>query len=84
MALVLSFDFSKAFDSVSHRLVTNKLNKKVPDITPYIVIWVIDFLKDRQQRVCVHKVMAPFLPVNQGVPKVLFWGLYFLLSWLMI
>ena len=76
MALVLSFDFSKAFDSVSHRLV--------PDITPYIVIWVIDFLKDRQQRVCVHKVIAPFLPVNQGVPKALFWGLHFLLSWLMI
>ena len=74
MALVLSFDFSKAFDSVSHRLVTNKLNKKVPDITPYIVIWIIDFLKDRQQRVCVHKVMAPFSPVNQGVPKALFWG----------
>ena len=84
MALVLSFDFAKAFDSVSHRLVTNKPNKKVPDITPYIVIWVIDFLKDRQQRVCVHKVMAPFLPVNQGVLKALFWGLYFLLSWLMI
>ena len=80
MALVLSFDFWKAFDSVSHRLVTNKLNKKVPDITPYIVLWVTDFLKDHQQRVCVHKVMAPFLPVNQGVPKALFWGLYFFLS----
>ena len=44
---VLSFDFSKAFDSVSHRVVTDKL-KKVPDINPYIVNWVIDFLKDRQ------------------------------------
>ena len=47
MALVLSFDFSKAFDSVSYRLVTNKRNKKVPHITPYIVIWVIDFLIKR-------------------------------------
>ena len=28
---VLSFDFSKAFDSVSHRVVTDKL-KEVPDI----------------------------------------------------
>ena len=65
---VLSFDFSKAFDSVSHRLVTDKL-KKVPDINPYIVNWVIDFLKDRQQRVCVDKVKAPFLPVNRGVPQ---------------
>ena len=40
----------------------------MPDINPYIVNWVTDFLKDRQQRVCVDKVMAPFLPVNRGVP----------------
>ena len=65
---VLSFDFSKAFDSVSHRVVTDKL-KKVPDINPYIVNWVIDFLKDRQQRVCVDKVVTSFLPVNRGVPQ---------------
>ena len=45
------------------------LRKKVPDINPYIVNWVIDFLEDRQQRVCVDKVMAPFLPVNNLVPR---------------
>ena len=65
---VLSFDFSTAFDSVSHRVVTDKL-KKVPDINPYIVNRVIDFLKDRQQRVCVDKVMTSFLPVNRGVSQ---------------
>ena len=65
---VLSFDFSKAFGSVSHRVVTDKL-KKVPDINPYIVNWVIDFLKDRQHRACVDKVMTSFLPVNRGVPQ---------------
>lgn len=65
---VLSFDFSKAFDSVSHRVVTDKL-KKVTDLNPYIVNWVTDFLKDRQQRVCVDKVMTSFLPVNRGVPQ---------------
>ena len=65
---VLSFDFSKAFDSVSHGIVSDKL-KKVPDINPSIVNWVIDFLKDRQQRVWVGKVMVPFLAVNRGVPQ---------------
>ena len=65
---VLPFDFSKAFDSVSHRAVTDNF-KKVPDINTYIVNWVIDFLKDRQQRVCGDKVMAPFLPLNQGMPQ---------------
>ena len=70
---VLSFDFSKAYDSVSHRVVTDEL-KKVPEINPCIVNWVIDFLKDSQQRVRVDKVMAPFLPVNRGVPQVTFLG----------
>ena len=62
----LSFDFSKAFDSVSHRVVTDEL-KKVPEINPCIVNWVIDFLKDSQQR-------ALFLPVNRGVPQGTFLG----------
>ena len=47
---VLSFDFSKAFDSVSHRIVIDKL-RTVADINPYIVTWVIDFLKDRNELV---------------------------------
>ena len=37
---VLSFDFSKAFDSVSHHVVSEKL-KLVPNINLYIVNWVI-------------------------------------------
>ena len=41
---VLSFDFSKAFDSVTHRILIDNL-KKVPDINPYIVNWVIDLRK---------------------------------------
>ena len=41
----------------------------MPDINPYIVNWVIDFLKDRQQRVCVDKVKTQFLPVSRGVPQ---------------
>ena len=65
---VLSFDFSKAFDSVSHRIVIDKL-RTVADINPYIVNCVIDFLKDRKQRVCVDNITVPFLPINRGVPQ---------------
>ena len=43
---VLSYDFSKPFDSVPNRVVTDK-RKKLPDINPSIVNWVIDFFKDR-------------------------------------
>ena len=58
---VLSFDFSKAFDSVSHRVLC--------DINPYIINWVISFLCDRQQRVMVDGVVTEFLNINKGVPQ---------------
>ena len=50
---VFSFDSSKAFDYVSHNVVSKKL-KIVPGINHYVINWVIDFLKDRSQRVCVY------------------------------
>ena len=64
---VLSFDFSKAFDSVSHRVLCDKL--KSYDINPYIINWVISFLCDRQQRVVVDGVVTKFLNINRGVPQ---------------
>ena len=64
---VLSFDFSKAFDSVSHRLLCDKL--KPYDINPYIINWVISFLCNRQQRVLVDRVVTKFLNINKGVPQ---------------
>jgi hypothetical protein len=65
---VFSFDFSKAFDSVSHNILCNKL--KLLSLNPYIVNWTINFLIGRQQRVIVDGVTAQFLPNNQGVPQV--------------
>ena len=48
---VLSFDFSKAFDSVSHKIVCDEL--VFYDLTPYITNWIISFLSDRKKRVVV-------------------------------
>ena len=45
-------DFSKAFDSVRHVLLSEKL-ETVP-LNPYIINWYLNFLKDRQQRVYVY------------------------------
>ena len=64
---VLSFDFSKAFDSVFHRVLCDKL--KSYDINPYIINWVISFLCDRQQRVVVYGAVTKFLNINRGVPQ---------------
>ena len=48
---VFSFDFSKAFDTVPHEILRNKL-KELP-ISPYIINWIIDFLTSRYQRVVI-------------------------------
>lgn len=58
---ILTMDFSKAFHSVNHNLLTAKL-KQLP-LNPYIVNWYHSFLHERQQRVsssnhvCTQKVV---------------------------
>ena len=54
---------SKAFDSVPHDVVSNKL--KPLDINPYIT----NFLDSRKQRVVVDGVTTEFLSINRGVPQ---------------
>ena len=76
-----SFDFSKAFDSVSHRVLCKKLVSY--EINPYIKNWIMSFLCDRQQRVVVDGVVTSFLNINRGFPKGLCLDPYCLLSWLM-
>ncbi len=64
---VLSFDFSKAFDSVPHDLLFEKV-KKLP-INPYVVNWLISFLENRIQRVMVDGIATEYLHINRGVPQ---------------
>ena len=48
---VYSFDFSKAFDLVSHQIVRNKL--KSYNINPHVINWIINFFIDLKQRFVV-------------------------------
>lgn len=64
---VYSFDFSKAFDSVSHQILCDKL--KSLDVNPFIVNWIISFLSNRMQRVVVDGVSTEFVSINKGVPQ---------------
>ena len=64
---VLSFDFSKAFDTVSHKIICEKL--KSTNINPYIINWIISFLDNRKQRVVVDDVITAFVSINRGVPQ---------------
>ena len=64
---VLSFDFSKAFDTVSHYILSDKL--KATDINRYVINWILDFLSQRKQRVVVDGITTKFIDINRGVPQ---------------
>jgi hypothetical protein len=64
---VLSFDFSKAFDSVPHELLFEKV-EELP-IKPYVVNWIISFQENRIQRVMVDGIVTEYLYINRDVPQ---------------
>ena len=62
---IFSFDFSKAFDSVSHNILCSKF--KQVNINPYIINWLISFLDQRKQRVVVDGYRTKYVSINRGV-----------------
>ena len=60
-------DFRKAFDLVDHHILFGKL--LTLGIKPTVVNWVIDFLRNRQQRVKLSGVFSDWLDVPAGVPQ---------------
>ena len=61
------FDLRKAFDSVPHRVLLDKL--KNLQLSDHILKWICDFLTDRKQRVVVNGEISETLPVILGVPQ---------------
>lgn len=64
---IFSFDFSKAFDSVSHRILVSKLRDV--DINPYILNWLISFISNRKQQVVVDNIITEYIDITRGVPQ---------------
>ena len=64
---LFAMDFSKAFESVKHELLANKL-KKLP-MNPHITNWYLNFLKDRKQRECCNNFECDWKPVNIGTTQ---------------
>lgn len=63
---MLSFDSSKAFDTVSCNIICDKL--KSTNINPYIINWITSLLDDRKQRLVVDDVVTAFVDIFWGVP----------------
>jgi len=60
-------DFAKAFDSVSHAKLLQKV--KSYGINYELYTWVSEFLSNRTQRVYIQNDVSDFLPVISGVPQ---------------
>ena len=64
-AAVLYFDFSKAFDTVSHPRLLHKLEKY--GIRDPVLKWISSFLSGRSQMVNIGDILSDPFPLNSGV-----------------
>ena len=61
------FEYSKAFDTVPHRLLLQKL--KDVNVHPLILKWITHYLFKRSQYVCVNGSSSETRPELSGVPQ---------------
>ena len=65
---IIYFDFAKAFDTLNHDILLNKLKDKF-NINARLLKFFVNYLKNRRQRVTLENVFSDYLPVQSGVPQ---------------
>ena len=65
--LVIFLDISRAFDRVWHTGLLYKLRKY--GIEGDLLEWIADYLRERQQRVCIDGVVSDWCNILAGVPQ---------------
>ncbi len=68
----LLLDYSKAFDSVNHHIVLQKLDEA--GCPPLLTRWAASFLLQRKQRVRVGDHYSPLVSLNGGTPQGTLFG----------
>ena len=61
------FDFQKAFDTVPHKSLMERLSQL--DLHPLILRWIHSYLRSREQYVVVNGAASQSIPVISGVPQ---------------
>ena len=65
---VIYFDFAKAFDTVSHKLILNKLKTQC-NIDGTLLKFFTEYLRSRKQHVILDNVISECVDVLSGVPQ---------------
>ena len=73
ITIMVLIDFSKAFDSIDHDVLLNKLWNI--GMTPSALEWFSSYLTNRSQRVRLGESLPQQLFLSHGVPKDLSWDL---------
>lgn len=61
-------DFTKAFDSVVHKLLCDKLRSQFFFDTSAVSM-ISSYLSGRMQAACIEGVVSNFLPMSRGIPQ---------------
>ena len=65
---IVYFDFAKAFDSVNHDIILNKLKHEFK-VDGILLKFIINYLEDRKQRVVIGSGISNLADVVSGVPQ---------------
>ena len=65
---VVYFDFAKAFDSVNHDIILQKLKNQF-NVDGSLLKFFVNYLKDRKQNVVISGCSSDFVNVRSGVPQ---------------